>query len=152
MKKFVTAAALVLFVWSSLANARPPTKKWTVNELAAAVSEAFTSGDTSKLDADRALVGKVRIVIENTLGEPTDPDHFAIRTFTTFARLEKWLKSREHDGGPGRNAGAVKKCAKGICTFEPTGMLHNNLYLIKISYGIRGGSAYVKSIYIEDGN
>lgn len=150
MKRFIAAVALALFAMSSVTMAGTPAKKWSARELAAAVSGAFD--DLSKLNADRSMVGKVRIVIENSLGELDDPDHFMIRSFANFTKAEAWLTSREHDGQPGRNAGAVKRCAKGICTFEQTGMLHNNIYLTKISYGIRGGSAYIKSIYIINGD
>lgn len=150
MKKCLTATALALFAMSSLAMAHPPGKKWSATELATAVSENF--GDLSKLDVDRPLVGKVRIVIENSLSEASDPGRFVIRSFSTFTKAEAWLKKDEHDGMPGRNAEAVKKCSKGTCTFEQNGMLHNNIYLTKITYGIRGGSAYVKTIYIVDGD
>jgi hypothetical protein len=45
------------------------------------------------------------------------------------------------------------KCAKGVCTYNfDGGILHNNLYLKKITYGMRGGCPYLKSIYLLDGD
>ena len=73
------------------------------------------------------------------------------KTFKTLAQVDRWFKRRETADGPARNKGQLKQCRKGVCTFEQEGMLHNNLYLKKITYGMRKGQPYIKAIYIDDG-
>ena len=105
------------------------------------------------LDADRPYLGSIRIVIEHSLADDNDPQRFVVRRFTSFARAEKWFKSKEIEGLPGRNAMPLVKCAKGVCTYNFNGgILHNNLYLKKMTYGMRGGCPYLKSIYLLDGD
>jgi hypothetical protein len=70
----------------------------------------------------------------------------------TLAQIDRWFKSSARTEGPRRNVGPLQKCSKGVCTFEVLGMNHNNLFLQKITYGIRKGQPYIKAIYIEDGN
>jgi hypothetical protein len=69
-----------------------------------------------------------------------------------LAQIDRWFKSSERADGPGRNVGPLEKCSKGVCTFEVVGMNHNNLFLQKITYGMRKGKPYIKAIYIADGD
>lgn len=76
-----------------------------------------------------------------------------MRRFASLARAEAWLKSREHEDLPARSVKPFQKCAKGVCTFDFNGgILHNNLYLKKITYGVRNGCPYIKTIYLLDGD
>ncbi|MEO6391318.1 MAG: hypothetical protein ABIP75_05655 [Pyrinomonadaceae bacterium] len=152
MKRVLTALALLVFASSTVASAHPPAKKWSAAALADGVATAFAGGDWSALDTARAYAGKIRVVIENSLSDDNDPDRFVTRSFSSFAAFETWLKSREHDGMPARNVSTMTGCAKGTCSFEKDGLLHNHIYLRKVTYGMRGGSAYVKTIYILDGD
>jgi hypothetical protein len=120
----------------------------TIQELANAVAEAWGEGTLGSLDAGRPYVGSVKVVVEGTVGEPPLIER---KTFRTLAQVDRWFKSRERADGPGRNIGQLRQCRKGVCTFEQEGMLHNNLYLKKITYGMRKGKPYIKAIYIEDG-
>jgi hypothetical protein len=120
----------------------------TIQQLVNAVAKAWGEGNLGSLDAGRPYVGSVRVVVEGTVGEP--PMVWR-KTFRTLAQVDRWFKSRERADGPGRNVGQLQQCSKGVCTFEQEGMLHNNLYLKKITYGMRKGKPYVKAIYIEDG-
>jgi len=105
------------------------------------------------LDADRPYVGRFTIRIEHSLADDDDPQRFEVRRFSSFARAERWFKSREIEGMPGRHTRPVIKCAKGVCRYNSEGgILHNNLYLTKITYGIRNGCPYIKTIYILDGD
>jgi cystatin-C len=122
----------------------------TIQQLAKSVADAFTAKTLGSLDAENLLPGKLRIVIEHSLGD--DKDGFEIKNFKTLEQAEQWLQSRESDGSPGRNSGPLQRCSKGVCTFEQTGMLHNNLYLKKISYGLRRGRPHINSIYLLDGD
>jgi hypothetical protein len=54
---------------------------------------------------------------------------------------------------PGRESRPLVRCAKGVCTYNfDGGILHNHLYLKKISYGTRSGCPYIKTIYLLDGD
>ena len=127
----------------SRAHLSPQTQ--TIQQLANAVSDAFTTGKLGSLDADRPYVGTVRVVIENLV----DVER---KTFKTLAQAERWLKSRETQDGPitnpRRNSGVLQQCRKGLCTFEAAGGLHNILYLQKITYGMRKGRPYIKAIHL----
>ncbi|HEY6046283.1 MAG TPA: hypothetical protein VIU65_06740, partial [Pyrinomonadaceae bacterium] len=91
--------------------------------------------------------------IEHSLADDNDPQRFKVRRFASFALAEKWFKKQEIDGMPGRHAMPLVKCAKGVCTYNfDGGILHNNLYLKKITYGMRAGCPYIKKIYILDGD
>lgn len=120
----------------------------SIQEFANAVATAWGEGRLGSLDARRPYVGSVRVVVEGTVGEP--PMVWR-KSFRTLAQVDRWFKSRERGDGPGRNIGQLRQCSKGVCTFEQEGMLHNNLYLKRITYGMRKGRPYIKAIYIEDG-
>lgn len=119
----------------------------TAEQLVKAVAEAWGEGRLGSLDASRPLVGSVRIRIEHSIA-----DGIESRSFKTLAQAEQWLKRRERADGPGRNVGTLRQCSKGVCLFEQEGMLHNNLYLQKITYGMRRGRPYVKAIHLIDGD
>ncbi len=121
--------------------------KQSIEQLATNVAFAWSEGNLSSLDARRPFVGSVTVIVEATISDAP----IERKSFRTFAQIDKWFKSREREDGPRRNMGTLEQCSKGICTFEQTGMLHNNLYLRKITYGLRKGQPYIKAIYIEDG-
>ena len=150
IKPFV---ATLLIAISSLTISAKPCKKQSIEDLQKSLAEAFAAKTMATLDGDRPYIGSIRIVIEHSLAEDNDPQRFVVRRFTSFARTEKWFKSKEIEGLPGRNAMPLVKCAKGVCTYNfDGGILHNNLYLKKITYGMRGGCPYLKSIYLLDGD
>jgi hypothetical protein len=130
----------------SRAHLSPQTQ--TIQELANAVATAWGEGNLGSLDASRPYVRSVRVVVEATVGEPPMIER---KTFKTLAQVDRWFKRNERADGPGRNIGTLEQCRKGVCTFAQEGMLHNNLYLKKITYGMRRGKPYIKAIYIDDG-
>jgi hypothetical protein len=127
------------------ASPRSLSRMRTIQQLANAVSDAFNAGTLASLDAGRPYVGPIKVVIENLI----DVER---KTFRTLAAVERWLKSRETKDGPitnpRRNSGSLRQCRNGICTFEPAGGLHNILYLKKITYGMRKGQPYIKTIHL----
>ncbi|HKQ53065.1 MAG TPA: hypothetical protein VJT74_11885 [Pyrinomonadaceae bacterium] len=143
--RFVIIAALIL-TFSLHGFAQSPQTQ-PVEEFAQAVAQAFAAGELGKLDAERPYVRTVRLRIEHSIS-----GQIVTRNFRTLARLEQWLKGRERDEGPARNSGTLRRCRRGVCTFEQEGMLHNNLYLQRITYGLRRGRPYVKAIYLVDGD
>jgi hypothetical protein len=153
LKLPVAVMLLLLFVLSFAVEAKPKCKQQTIEDLVKAVAESYEAKNWGSLDADQPYVGRFRIVIEHSLAGDNDKDRFVIKWFTSLARAEVWLKSREHEEMPGRAAKPLTKCAKGICTFNfDDGIVHNTLYLKRISYGIRGGCPYLKTIYLLDGD
>jgi hypothetical protein len=149
-KQLITLSLIAI---CCLAINAKPCKKQSIEDLVKAFAQSFEEKSMDKLDADRPYLANVRIVIEHSLADDNDPQRFNVRKFASFARAEKWFKSREIDGMPGRNTRPVIKCAKGVCSYNSEGgILHNNLYLTKITYGIRGGCPYIKTIYLLDGD
>jgi hypothetical protein len=128
-------------------RARSSLQTQTIEQLANAVAEAWGKGKLSSLDARRPYVGSVRIRVEHSISGQVEN-----RSFKTLAQAERWFRSRERADGPGRNIGPLRQCRKGVCTFEQTGMLHNNLYLQRITYGMTKGRPYIKAIHIIDGD
>ncbi|HKP39265.1 MAG TPA: hypothetical protein VJT71_20575 [Pyrinomonadaceae bacterium] len=151
ISRLLISIALILSV-SSLSNAKP-CKKQSIQDLVKAFAQSFEEKAMGSLDADRPYVGTVRIVIEHSLADDNDPHRFNVRRFKSLALAEKWFKTHEIEGMPGRNIRPLLKCAKGVCSYNSEGgILHNNLYLTKITYGIRGGCPYLKTIYLLDGD
>jgi hypothetical protein len=152
-KTLISALALILFSFSLLARAQSVCKQQPVEDLAQQIAAAYEGKTLGGLDTQKPYLGRVRIVIENSLGEPGDKDRFTIKTFKSLAKAEAWLKSREHDESPVRESRPLKRCAKGVCTYDfDGGILHNHLYLQKFSYGMRTGCPYIKTIYLLDGD
>lgn len=151
IKKQLITLSLIAF--SCLTINAKPCKKQSIENLVNALAGSFAEKKMGGLDVDRPYLATFRIVIEHSLADDNDPQRFKVLKFASFARAEKWFKSREIDGMPGRNTRPLLKCAKGVCSYNSEGgILHNNLYLTKITYGIRGGCPYIKTIYLLDGD
>jgi hypothetical protein len=149
MRRLATAfALLLLLIAPQSAPAQTAAKKETVEELVKALSEAFTSKSLGGLAAARPQQGRVRIVVEHSITGTFDG-----RNFKTLEAGERWLKSREREDGPARQVLPLKRCRRGVCTYDfDGGILHNNLYLQKVAYGYRNGRPYIKTIYLLDGD
>jgi hypothetical protein len=144
---------LVLFCFCLPVHAESPCAKQPPQDLAKSIAEAYVGKTMGSLDAQKPYVGKVRIVIEHSLAEDDAKDRFVIKWFPSLAKAESWLKSREHEEMPGRESRPLVGCAKGACTYNfDGGILHNHLYLKKITYGVRTGCPYIKTIYLLDGD
>lgn len=149
MRKLV--AALALLIISSTAHAQAPAKPETVERLAKEVSEAYAAKNLGALDARRPYLKTVRIVIEHSLGEPTPPNE--VRAVRSLGKGEQWLRSRETADGPARDVKPLRRCGRGTCTFDfDSGIVHNTLYLQKITYGYRRGTPYIKAIHFLSGD
>jgi len=151
-KKSLVAMLALMLALSTTGYAKP-CKKQSIVDLVKVVAEAFVEKKMGRLDVDRPYVGTIRIVIEHSLADDDDPQRFEIKKFSSLARAERWLKSRETEEWPGRYSRPPEKCERGVCTYNLDGGInHKSLYLQKITYGIRGGCPYVKTIYLLDGD
>jgi hypothetical protein len=161
VNRLVLLAALILTL-SPAVSARPKTtpgaggvgpahapassQTQAAEELAKSVADAFASKELGRLDAERPYLRTVRIRVEHSItGEIEN------KIFKTLGAAESWLKSRGNEE-TNRNGGSLRRCRRGVCTFEREGMLHNNLYLHRITYGLRRGRPYVKAIHLIDGD
>ena len=153
MKTTRITPTVIVFVIAVAANVAAQCKKQPIEDLAKAVAEGFEAKTLHTLDQQKPYAQKIRIVIEHSLADDNAKDRFVSRSFGTLARAEAWLKSREHEELPGRHSMPFQSCARGVCTFNfDGGILHNTLYLKKITYGSRHGCPYLKMIYLLDGD
>lgn len=155
---FRTLALPVLLISSAaVAAAQIPAKTSPLGKLLDQLEIAFSNRELATLDAQRPYIGRVRVVIEHSLIEPTEPGAFEAGSFRSLAAAQRWLQKREepNEGNPTPfpSIRPLEKCRRGLCTYDFDGGIdHNHLYLQKVSYGIRGGKAYLKTIYLYDGD
>lgn len=116
--------------------------------------EFTTAFEQKKLDSiDTKRVGKITLTMENSLYEDGAKGQFVVKTFANMKALEKWLTKREIDELPGRTANELISCKKGVCSFKIDGLLHNTLFLKKVTLGYtKDKCPFIKSVYIVDGN
>jgi hypothetical protein len=154
-RQLSVAAALILLIIPLQAQAQSRSKKETIGKLEDALSTAFFLDTLGELDAKRPYLGKVRVVIEHSGADlAADPNgEFERKAFKTLGEFGRWLKSQEsEDGLPFRVTMPLLGCKRGVCTYDFNGgILHNHLYLQKISYGYRKGRPYIKTIFLLNG-
>jgi hypothetical protein len=152
MKKTTLFLTVMLALCAIGINAQT-TCKQTPEQLAKDFANAFEGKKLGRLDADRGAVGKITLTIENSLVEDGAKGQFVVKTFANMKALEKWLTKREVDELPGRTANNLISCKKGVCSFKINGLLHNTLFLKKVTLGFtKDKCPFIKSIYIVDGN
>ncbi|HEX8709446.1 MAG TPA: hypothetical protein VF723_14470 [Pyrinomonadaceae bacterium] len=155
IKRLSVIAALILFVIPLSAQAQSRSHKETIEQLEDAFSTAFGLDTLKTLDAKGSNPGKLRVVVEHPGADlAVDPKgEYERKVFETFGQLGLWLKSRENEGGlPLRVSMPLVACKRGLCTYNfDGGILHNHLYLQKISYGYRKRRPYIKTIFLLAG-
>jgi hypothetical protein len=155
VKQLSVAVALILCIIPLSAQAQSRSKREAIGKLEDELSTAFFLGDFRKLDAKRPYMGKVRVVVEHSGADLVeDPNgEFERKAFKTLGQFGRWLKSRENeDGLPRRVTMPLEGCRSGLCTYDFNGgILHNHLYLQKISYGYLHGRPYIKTIFLING-
>lgn len=153
MKKLTILLALALLIGTSTVQAANPVQCDTIDQVADQLGRAFEDREMGRLDSSRPYVGSVTIVYEHSLSEGRP----RTRTFRSLGVAEKWLQSMEHgvaeEMGPRRHLMPLKRCRAGVCTYDfEGGILHNQLYIKKFTYGMRRGRPYIKAIYLLDGD
>jgi len=152
MKKVALAIALIALALFSASPAGAQCKTPSIQKFANDVGERFGAKTLAAMDQRQALRGQLKVTIEHSLADDDDPQRFEVRRFSSLAKFEQWLKSREIEGRPGRYSRELK-CARGVCrTNMDGGINHNSLYLKRITYGTRNGCPYLRTIYILDGD
>jgi hypothetical protein len=122
-------------------------KLQTIEQLATTVATAYSDNKLDQLEVPATK--KIQISIEHSLGEGS----VLTRNFKTWQEGEKWLRSKSTDGQPVRENRSLSSCEKGVCNYDfRAGILHNHLYLRKLTYGYKNGRPYIKSIYLLDGD
>lgn len=150
MKGLTIAIALALLASVSV-SAKPTCKKQTIEDLVKAVAQAYAAKDLGRRDAERPYLREVRVVIRHSLGEGAD--EYESRRFRSLRNGERWLRSREIAGVPGRAVLPFLQCKGGVCTYDfAGGIVHRVLYLEKITYGYSKGCPYLKTIHLLDGD
>jgi len=150
----IAALAVVVLAGAVPVEAQQKCKKQTLGAWAKTVAQSYEAKSLAKLDAQRPYAGTFRVVIEHSLAGDDDSDRFVRGRFSSFARFEQWLTRREIEGFPARQVmQTFVGCSRGSCKWEATyGILHNQLYFKRLTYGMRNGCPYVKSIYLLDGD
>lgn len=126
-------------------DAGAPAENGTVDDLARRFAEAFTGRSLVAFDAAKPYRGRVTMVVEHSITGRTD-----MRGFTTLKTAAQWLMRSRKEAN--LNAGGLERCKNGTCTYADEGLLHNSLYLKKVTYGITKGRAYLKSVFFLDGD
>ena len=116
-----------------------------VQSLAARVANAFKAKKLGTLDGGNYYSGRVKIVVEHSL-----EDKSVTKSFSSMKLAGNWLFRGRRQVGV--NAGNVQRCSNGTCTFTINGMLHNNLYIKKVTYAYASGRPVVKAVYFVDGD
>ena len=143
----IVAAVIIASSISALAA-----RAETPQQFAKRIAKAYETKRLATLDAEKPYAGTFRVTIEHSLADDTDKGRFVTRSFSSLKKAEQWIKNRMSSEGT-RESRQLKRCSAGTCTYDfDGGILHNHLYLKKITYGTRGGKLYIKSIYLLDGD
>jgi hypothetical protein len=153
MKNMAVAAGLLTLCIASTTVAKSPPASGTIEQLAIELPDAYVKKNLGRLDRKYSVRGKVKIEIEDSLAGDDNPRKPRTKEFQSLAQGEQWLKSIARSDFPVRESRPLIACKQGSCTYDfSAGILHNHLYLKKISYGYKNGRPYLKTIYLLDGN
>lgn len=152
MRKITLLSFSILFVFALSAQAQNSCKTKSIRQLAKDFGKAFETKELAKLDATKPFVNQITVRTENSLAQD-EKSTYEYKNVNSFTQFGKWLKSKEIDELPGHSVGNLTYCKKGVCGYKINGLLHNTLFLQKISYGYKkDGCPYIKSVFIVDGN
>jgi hypothetical protein len=157
MTKTIVATAFILFALSMAGQAQSTSASGDISGLVGQLADAYKARDMGRLDAVHPYRRSIILVIENSLAEDDAKNRFVRRSFTSLATAQRWLHRRERaDSGdrfPTPQRLPLKICHRGVCTFDlDGGILHNQLYLQKVTYGSAKGHLYFMQIFLLDGD
>lgn len=143
MKKLTLLCCLLIFsIVSANAQSKAQLAKFTDE-----VQTAFADGKLASLESKGMRRGDVRLVIENSIGEPEVERY----RFTSFKTMARWFAKNENRSQT-KTIWPLVKCKRGECSFfKDGGILHNHFYLTGISYSYWNKRLYLKAIEILAG-
>lgn len=141
MKCLILTAVILAMTSLGYSQGRPE----PVESLASRVSKAFKAKKLSTLDGGNFYSGRVKIVVVHSLDDNSDT-----KSFSSMKLAGDWLFRGGREVGV--NAGNLQRCSNGACTFTINGMLHNNLYLKKVTYAYSSGRPIIKAVHFVDGD
>ena len=148
VRKMVMAAVLIAGTMFLISSTPAQSQDKQARKIAAAVAAAFGQGQLRKLDLKKLVRGRVKLTIENSIGEP-EFEHYSFRSFSAMGG---WIRKQERDGLPNKVAWPLVGCRKGVCTFfRDGGILHNQLYLKKVTYDHRNNRIYIRGVQLLAG-
>lgn len=123
-----------------------------VESLAKAFSKAYAKKRLASLDRERPYGSTIKFVIAFSRIKDYEDAESEVKSFKTLAQAERWLIKRGINSNiPSRETEPLKGCKKGVCRYDVTGLLHNQLFLIGFNYGYSKGRPYIKTVYLTDG-
>lgn len=153
MKKYIICLTLAFVCLTITVQAQNSCQKQSIHQLATNLANAFEAKNLGNIDATRPFLKQIVVRTENSLSADGETGQYEYKKLKSFTQFEKWLKSGAVEGFPNRASYPVKSCQKGICTYKMQGLLHNTLFLQKISYSYKkDGCPYIKSVFLIDGN
>jgi len=148
VRKMVMGAVLIAGTMCLYSSTPAQSQDKQARKIAAAVADAFGKGQLRQIDRKKLLRGRVKLTIENSIGEP-EYEHYSYRSFSAMGG---WIRKQERDGLPNKVVWPLVGCRKGVCTFfRDGGILHNQLYLKKVTYGYRNGRLYISGVQLLAG-
>ena len=136
--------AITFLVLAFGLNAFGQARAETVQKFSGRVRQAFLARDLARLDAGK-IGGSIRLSVEHSIADGTD-----VKSFTNFKQAGKWLMRGRVDSN--LVAKGNIRCRVTTCSLTSKGLLHNSLYLRKITYGYVKGRPYVRAIHFVDGD
>lgn len=142
-RSLLLVVSILLFTGIAGAQVRQKPVKYTPVQLAEAVLKAFEGKDFSQLDKEHPYLNSIQVAFRSEYDETTTVGN----TVKSLKQATKGLFADLRKPDPGTvNSGPVKKCEKGVCTYDVEVTLHRMTILHSISYGMKNGSAYIKRI------
>ncbi len=148
MKRFVGTLGLMLF--GCLIGI--PAQTTAVEPLAKVFSKAYAKKRLASLDRQRPFGRTIKFVIAFSRIRDYENADSEVKSFKTLVQAERWLIKRGINSDmPSRETEPLKGCKKGVCRYDVTGLLHNQLFLTSFTYGYSKGRPYIKTVYLTDG-
>lgn len=144
----VLFVALLLLLLPCCAMAADRCEHDKIEPLVHRLAQAWANRALASLDDEKPRLGPVRFMIEHALTDERES-----RRSNTLHDMDAWLSGFETGGFPVREARPLLRCRKGLCVFDlSAGIAHNHWYLEKVSYKMRGGCAWIGTVYVLDGD
>ena len=117
------------------------------------MASAFESGRLATLDEKYPTQESFEVYLEHSLADEEGDVSISVTYVKSFAELNGFINSRRKDGLPGLGAGALRKCANGVCSYNfQNGISHNTLYLKELRYNDYLPCLNLQTVWLLDGD